>query len=65
MAEWAWATREGSGVVVFRDAFPDLAAATEGFFAIIERERRWRRGEARKAEAFAALVDEHTARRLT
>jgi ectoine hydroxylase-related dioxygenase (phytanoyl-CoA dioxygenase family) len=43
MAEWAWAMREGSGIVVFRDAFADLAAvdaATEVFFAIIEQQRR-------------------------
>jgi len=43
MAEWAWAMREGSGIVVFRNAFADLAdvdAATEVFFAIIEEQRR-------------------------
>src|SRR5271156_6341851 len=43
MAEWAWAMREGSGIVVFRGAFADLAAvdaATEVFFAIIEEQRR-------------------------
>src|SRR5271154_3026653 len=43
MAEWAWAMREGSGIVVFRNAFADLAAvdaATEVFFAIIEQQRR-------------------------
>jgi ectoine hydroxylase-related dioxygenase (phytanoyl-CoA dioxygenase family) len=43
MAEWAWAMREGAGIVVFRGAFADLAAvdaATEVFFAIIEQQRR-------------------------
>src|SRR5271154_3651955 len=43
MAEWAWAMREGAGIVVFRGAFDDLAAvdaATEVFFAIIEQQRR-------------------------
>ena len=43
MAEWAWAMREGSGIVVFRGAFADLAAvdaATDAFFAIIEEQRR-------------------------
>jgi ectoine hydroxylase-related dioxygenase (phytanoyl-CoA dioxygenase family) len=43
MAEWAWAMREGSGIVLFRGAFDDLGAidaATEVFFAIIEEQRR-------------------------
>jgi ectoine hydroxylase-related dioxygenase (phytanoyl-CoA dioxygenase family) len=46
MAEWAWAMREGSGIVVFRNAFPDVKvvdAATDVFFAIIEEQRRGNR----------------------
>ena len=43
MAEWAWAMREGSGIVAFRGAFADLGAvdaATEVFFAIVDEQRR-------------------------
>jgi ectoine hydroxylase-related dioxygenase (phytanoyl-CoA dioxygenase family) len=43
MAEWAWAMREGPGIVAFRGAFADLAAvdaATEVFFEVIDEQRR-------------------------
>jgi ectoine hydroxylase-related dioxygenase (phytanoyl-CoA dioxygenase family) len=43
MAEWAWALREGSGIVVFRKCFDDLDpvdAVTRVFFQIIEEQRR-------------------------
>ncbi len=42
MAEWAWAMREGSGIVVFRAAFPDVKVvdeATDVFFTIIEEQK--------------------------
>ena len=42
MAEWVRALTEGPGILLFRDAFPDLAvvdAATERFFAMIEEQR--------------------------
>ena len=43
MAEWAWAMREGSGIVVFRKCFDDLDpvdAVTRVFFQIIDEQRR-------------------------
>ena len=43
MAEWAWAMREGSGIVVFRKCFDDLGpvdAVTRVFFQIIAEQRR-------------------------
>jgi len=43
MAEWAFAMREGAGIAVFRNAFPDLLAvdaATEVFFEIIAEQHR-------------------------
>ena len=43
MAEWAWALREGSGIVVIRKCFGDLDpvdAVTKVFFQIIEEQRR-------------------------
>jgi ectoine hydroxylase-related dioxygenase (phytanoyl-CoA dioxygenase family) len=42
MAEWAWALREGSGIVVIRKCFDDLDpvdAVTRVFFQIIEEQR--------------------------
>ena len=43
MAEWAWALREGSGIVFFRKCFDDLDpvdAVNRVFFQIIEERRR-------------------------
>ena len=42
LAEWAKALTDGPGILLFRDAFPDLSvvdAATDRFFAMIEEQR--------------------------